>query len=97
MRRCEVLLRFFTAGLTLAGCTSFDSKMQSWVGHPIQQILDIVEDEPVSKSAPDAEGRIEYAISARPKDDCVIHFLVNQSGIIVGWSSEGRWCRSFVF
>ena len=84
--------------LSLAGCyTSFSSKMDSWIGAPIQNWLDLLDkrggDVLEEVQGPDAEGNKVCVIRIEKK--CRVFHTVNANGIITAWRSEGSACKHY--
>jgi len=83
--------------LNLAGCyTSFSSKMDSWIGTPIQDWINIPDKggETIEEvQGPDAKGDKIYVIRIEKK--CRLFYTVNAQGIITAWRSEGSACKHY--
>ena len=95
---CQALrLAVLIGALSLAGCyTKFSTKMDSWIGAPIQDWIDIPDKgtEVLEEvQGPDAEGNKVYVIRIEKK--CRVFHTVNASGIITAWRSEGSACKHY--
>jgi hypothetical protein len=79
----------------LSGCmTSFSSKMDSWVGNPITDRLEFPKAKIRELSGRDRQGNRVYLEDW--DSDCEVYWTVNASGVITGWSSEGKACKYYV-
>ena len=77
--------------------TRFSVKMNNWIGHPIQEGLDIPEKggEYVEEiRGPDEDGNRIYVIHVGRR--CRTFQTVNAQGLITGWTSEGSGCKGYV-
>lgn len=86
----------FVVCASLVACTSFDSKLDSWNGHPIQAWLDIPNKggERVTEiRGPDAAGNKIYVVAVSQK--CTVFWTVNNAGIIVSGTHEGSACKHY--
>lgn len=86
----------FVVFASLVACTSFDSKLDSWNGHPIQEWLDIPDKggERVTEiRGPDAAGNKIYVVAVSKK--CTVFWTVNDAGIIIAGTHEGSDCKFY--
>jgi hypothetical protein len=82
--------------MLVGGCTPFADKMDSWVGHPIAPYLNVKDPgreilEEVR--GPDELGNKTYVF--RLDKNCSFSWLVDSSGIIRSWTSEGSSCKYY--
>ena len=91
------LLRIVSIAMLAGGCTPFADKMDSWVGHPIAPYLDLTNrgrgDTLEEVQGPDALGNKTYVF--RVDKNCRFAWLVDSSGIIRSWTSEGSSCKYY--
>jgi ABC-type uncharacterized transport system permease subunit len=91
--RVMVALSF---GVWLAACTPFSRKMDSWIGHPVQQWLDIPDkggERLEEIRGPDRLGNRVYVISI--ERNCHVFWTVDAQGIMRSWQSEGAACKYY--
>ena len=90
-------LRLFAAASSLlAACTPFDTKLDSWNGHPIQEWLAIPDkggEHVIEIRGPDAAGQLVYVIAV--SKDCTVFWTVDEAGIIVSWKHDGAACKHY--
>jgi hypothetical protein len=82
--------------LLLSSCGSFSSKMDSWIGRPMQERLDILGtggDQLEEVTNPDQNGNRVYVTST--KRGCRMFWTVDAQGIMRSWRSEGSACKYY--
>jgi len=76
-----------------SACTSFATKVDSWVGNPITDRLDLNKSRIEKNSAPDVQGNTIYV--EEWDKGCRVFWTVNTAGIIAAWKSEGKACKYY--
>jgi len=79
-----------------SACTSFDSKLDSWVGSRIDKLLSITgkgREELLGIRGPDSRGHRQYVYKVC--DHCTVLWDVNAQGVITGWTREGWGCKHY--
>ncbi len=92
-----VLLCFFLLAGASGCMTRFSVKMNNWIGHPIQQWLDIPDKGGAYVEeirGPDENGNRIYVTYIRPR--CRAFRTVDAEGIITGWTSESSGCKRYI-
>jgi hypothetical protein len=92
MSSCKNLLA--STLMALAACTPFDTKLDSWIGRPIDEKPSAL---PMEIGVPDSKGNRIYTERVGNNEDCVVYWTVNREGVMVAWKHEGRSCRSLTF
>jgi hypothetical protein len=80
----------------LAACTPFDTKLDRWVGHPIQEWVALTKNgnERIEEiRGPDAAGNTVYVTFVSSK--CTVFWTVDQQGIMSSWKHEGSDCKHY--
>lgn len=81
----------------LAACTPFDAKLDSWVGHPIQQWVATRSngrERTEVTAGTDAAGNSTYVTFI--SSDCTVFWTVDPHGIMLRWRHEGSACKYYV-
>ncbi len=71
------------------GCASAENTAKSWVGQPIQTLVN-VPDSNVKKAYSLENGNSIYVSSDRSQSECKTYWEVNDKGLIVGYRRERR-------
>jgi len=84
-----------TAAVLATACTPFATKMDSWVGIPIQRRLNFDEGRAQIQATgvPDTSGQVVYV--ERIEKKCHVYWDVDAAGVITGWRSEGSACKHY--
>ena len=84
-----------TAVVVIAGCGSFGSKMNTWVGSPFERHLDVSDTRTriEEKRGPDDRGHVTYVERIQNGENCRVIWDVDAQGLITGWRSEGSACK----
>ena len=73
------------------GCASAENTAKSWVGQPIQTLVN-VPDSNVKKAYLLENGNLIYVSNDRSQSECKTYWEVDDKGIIVGYRRErGSW------
>jgi hypothetical protein len=80
----------------LSACTSFNRSVDTWVGAPIKDYLEVPGQlPPVDIRGPDEKGNRIYVVRIEKGADCVVFWNVDTHGIIRGWTHEGSSCKFY--
>jgi hypothetical protein len=87
------VVRIFFIGLVLAfaGCSSAERTAKTWVGSPLQRLLNASGGE-TTKSNDLPNGNSVYVTSDHSMQECKTYWEVDRQNIIVGYRRErGSW------
>ena len=83
--------------ISVMGCQSFDRKLDSWVGAPIERFLSVPDQlPPEAIRGPDEQGHRTY-VTRIGRKDCMVYWNVDGAGIIRGWRHEGSSCKYYTY
>lgn len=92
----RLLLLSAVAACAVAACVSYDSKLKSWIGQPIEYYLQVSGRPPPERvSGPDARGHRVYVVKESEDADCIVFWEVDATGLMVAYRYEGRSCKHF--
>jgi hypothetical protein len=88
--------------ILLTGCTSFDKKLDGWIGYPISRYSGAADGIPPESqrlleevSLPNPAGEKIYTFRISPRANCRVRWTVDESGIMRKWEHTGSDCKGF--
>jgi hypothetical protein len=95
--RASLSVYVAVCGVLMAACTPFSTKMNSWIGTSIDRYMAVPgrDRELVEVRGPDSEGNKTYSFRIERK--CSYEWLVDPSGKLKLWTSQGPACKGYWF